>query len=139
MSHFFNLRLAKGMVLLIYLKDLSQNNLLFSDNPLYAPKVDKGRHIKVPPAGCKGSSRGTSRGFRGIFSRGAIYFNNYICFSERPAAIFHDPLDPPGSVFRPAGESTPGFMANLPQNSSLACNLLHSEAIPLRNLWQIDL
>ena len=101
--------------------------------------VTKGRHIKVPPAGCKGD---LSRHVK-VLSRHILAGRFFCCattyFCERPAAIFHDPLDPPKMSSDRQEDFSPDFMANRPLKGSLACNFLGSEAIPLWKLWQIRL
>ena len=77
------------------------------------PKVAKGRHIKSATRRARGYCRGASRSFRGIFSRDADYVFACIYFRERLAAIFHDPLDPPGSAFKSVWELLVELCANV--------------------------
>ena len=63
------------------------------------PEVSKGRHIKVPPAGCKGGASRHVKGLSRHILAGAIFFCGSMYFREHPAAVFHVPLDMPSTLF----------------------------------------
>ncbi len=130
MSHFHIA--ALGMVIFIPL-------IYCLQNLHFTPKVTKGRHIKVPPAGQEGVFEARQGAFAAYPPRAPFTSGTTVSFVSTLLRYSTFPLTRQEVYSVKQEKSLSDIMANQPQTCLWACNFPHQRTIPLRILWQISL